>query len=185
MVRHNTLKKNKTCRGKPIEDIKHYVITGKQTTYFQTTEQRAIYDRSKGHTFSHCQVNLQEGMTTIIIKVLLERVRDNDRRYLQSVGAWKKSSIFGDTEIYTMTQLDEVAVWGQRQKPLWLSVKDYHGIWPPFELWFERQLKRCGLFLIDSFWNTSQGKYPHSTPFSGQTLTSENIMTDNNRETKR
>lgn len=46
------------------------VIIGKQTTYFQTTEQRPVYDRSKGHTFSHGQVSLQEGMTTIIIRIL-------------------------------------------------------------------------------------------------------------------
>lgn len=70
-TQHTKKKKKQPCRGKPIEDVKHYVITGKQTTYFQTTEQRAIYDRSKGHTFSHCQVNLQEGMTAIIVKVLL------------------------------------------------------------------------------------------------------------------
>lgn len=46
-------------------------ITGKQTTYFQTTEQRPVYDRSKGHTFSHGQVSLQEGMTAIIIMILI------------------------------------------------------------------------------------------------------------------
>lgn len=37
--------------------------TGKQTTYFQTTEQRSVYDPSRGHTFSHGQVSLQEGMS--------------------------------------------------------------------------------------------------------------------------
>lgn len=35
--------------------------TGKQTTYFQTTEQRSVYDPSRGHTFSRGQVSQQEG----------------------------------------------------------------------------------------------------------------------------
>lgn len=53
--------------------------TGKQTTYFQTTEQRSVYDPSRGHTFSRGQVSLQEGMS----------------------GAWKKkNSFFGETEIF-------------------------------------------------------------------------------------
>lgn len=38
------------------------VRTGKQTTYFQTTEQRSVYDPSRGHTFSRGQVSLQEGI---------------------------------------------------------------------------------------------------------------------------
>lgn len=38
------------------------VRTGKQTTYFQTTEQRSVYDPSRGHTCSRGQVSLQEGI---------------------------------------------------------------------------------------------------------------------------
>lgn len=74
-------------------------ITGKQTTYFQTTEQRPVYDRSKGHTFSHGQVSLQEGMTTIIIMIFMFNSMKNVRRYLHSVGAWKKKtlSFLGET----------------------------------------------------------------------------------------
>lgn len=34
----------------------------------------------------------------------------------------------------------------QRGNCLWLFALDHHSIWPPFELWFERQLKSCGLF---------------------------------------
>lgn len=41
-------------------------ITGKQTTYFQTTGQRPVYDRCKGHTLSQDQVNLEKG--TIMMK---------------------------------------------------------------------------------------------------------------------
>lgn len=76
------------------------VITGKQTTYFQTTEQRPVSDRSKGHTFSHGQVSLQEGMTTIM-NIIFNSMR-NYRRYLQSVGAWKKTLLFGDTQKYSI-----------------------------------------------------------------------------------
>lgn len=38
------------------------VRTGKQTTYFQTTEQTSVYDPSRGHTFSRGQVSLHEGI---------------------------------------------------------------------------------------------------------------------------
>lgn len=49
----------------------------------------------------------------------------NVRRYLHSVGAWKKKKLsffWRNIEIfYTMTKLDGVTVRVQREKALWLS----------------------------------------------------------------
>lgn len=72
-------------------------ITGKQTTYFKTTEQRPVYNRSKGHTFSHGQVSLQEGTTIIIVINIYSKSKRKVRRYLHSVGAWKKILFFWET----------------------------------------------------------------------------------------
>lgn len=125
------------------------VRTGKQTTYFQTTEQRSVYDPSRGHTFSRGQVSLQEG---------IDRCLEEKNSFF-----WEKHrSILSLRSIYWSSTRSTTPC---SDLPEITTV-----IWHPFELWFERQLKHCGLFWSHTFRNNipQQTIYPLHSPFSTQ-----------------